>query len=138
MTEALGQLVTVHDGETDVDQCDVGVEDARGFERLRAVVSDSHPVTELLERIPKRSREIVVVVDDQDSIGLQRLAVVDAALRGRIMHLIRAPFGGWKLDDELTALSDAVAFRTNTATVALHQTSHDREPQPQPALRAIE
>ena len=43
-----------------------------------------------------------------------------------------------KRDDELAASSRAVAVRRDRAAVQPHQAPHDRQPEPEPALRAIE
>ena len=129
------QRVAVHHGQADVENRDLRAEEVRHRQRLRGVAGDLHLVTGLRDDVGDHLRGVAVVVDDEDAPG----AVARDPPRGRIRR--RASAGGRRAAGSRTVNSlprpAPVAVRADRTSVQGGERSHERQPEPEPTLRAI-
>ena len=90
----------------------------------------------LLEHLGEQAEGIEVVVDDQDPLGPQRALTLERRA-ARVPRALGRRQGG-EPHHELAPLAHAIARGPDLAAVGLDQAADDREPEPEPALRAIE
>src|SRR5947207_13189819 len=93
----------------------------------------SHLVPRSLQGLREHLGGIDVVVHDQDAPALMGAARWSSALGWTRL----LPGGGRQTDDELAAPPRPLAERVDGAAVQLDQAAHQREADPEAALRAI-
>ena len=126
-------LVAVDSRESDVQQDHVGPVLAREVEAGRAVVRHGDVVAHDLEHHLQADRRVLVVVDDQHpDRGAGTLW-----RRKRRMWLGGSRGEQGEAHDELTALTEPRAPRLHAPPVELDQPANEREPDAEPALRAV-
>src|SRR5256714_2650953 len=125
-------LEAVHARHPQVDEDDLRVECFRALESYWARMRDGDFVSLEAQQSRERSRGIDVVVHDQYALRTAGLACRrgDGFGRGNVRQ--RQPH------DELAARAGAVASCLDRAAVQLDETAHQREPNAQTALGAVE
>src|SRR5688572_1501940 len=129
-------LVAVDLRKTDVEHRHLGPMGAGNLQGGRTVRSGAHAVPQERERLRQKLARVAVVIDDEDR---------DAAARGLRPRAIAAlrPFlarrgEGGQAYDELAAAARSVAVGGDAASVHAHEVDHDRQPEAEATLRAIE
>src|SRR5262249_2340916 len=100
--QLLGHLVAVESGETDVDERDFRVTDARHLDGDRPVLPHLHAVSPYLEQRPQRVAHVGAVLDHQHVAGLCRSGASVVFLQRQ--HGDAGLAKGGKLHDEFAPL----------------------------------
>ena len=61
------EVVPVDHGQPDVEQGNLGMDVVQSVQCRDAVMKDDHVVTRVLEQVPHRDSQVIVVVDDRSS-----------------------------------------------------------------------
>ena len=134
--QTLGEFVAVHDGEPDVEQCDVGAKIPYAFQCRRPIVRRGDVIPEALEHLCEHLRCVPYVVHNQHARA-SRLRNTDAWLDRRF-DCGTAKRRYRQLDDEVTAVARTRALRSNRSSVQIHEHPGDGETQAQSAARAVD
>src|SRR5262249_51484239 len=109
LAEALRELVSIHDRETEIQERDARVESLGDAERGRAIVRHLDDIAERLERVLQRQDGVFVVIDDEDALRARARGAFRGQRRGASGRLERRARGSGQLDDELAALAQPCA-----------------------------
>jgi hypothetical protein len=133
---ATEELVTVHAGEAEVAQEDVGPERAlvrkHGERGVRGRHVD-HVGAAALECQDERRSGVGIVLGDEHAEPLERFLAVGGGRRVK-SRCPRSRLHGGELDREGGAAAGALALRADRAAVHVDELARDREPEAEPAL----
>src|SRR5262245_26252596 len=83
-----GEVVTIHSGQADVEQQDLGPELARNAESLDSVEGGANVVPDRFEQHSQADRGVAIVVDDQNALDTRSPAQALRRTERRCMSLV--------------------------------------------------
>lgn len=125
-------LISIELRQPDVHERDLRAMTQRSLDALPAVGRLEDLVPVVLEQHAQHLARVVVVFDDQDAAPARRLA---PRRRGRRRDRV---LEHGQPDDEAAPSTEAFALRLDAPVVQLREPAHQREPDAEPALRALE